>query len=119
MERQYGLDSSVIGRNCHGCGCDEIATTFLDLTNPPTLRGFSFCTTCGYVYSRKHQLGLEATKQFNALGRPGFDGRGKLWEPGEYFEEKEFDNHPANDRDTGPQWDPESIPKEDKWWEPI
>lgn len=79
-------DSSVAGRSCHGCGFDEAATSFLAIEEPVALHGFTFCNRCGYVYGSEHRLDLEATKTFFTLGRPGFDGSGKLWDPDESFE---------------------------------
>lgn len=80
-------DSSVAGRSCQGCGFDEVATSFLDIEEPASLHGFTFCNRCGNVYGSEHRLDLVATKQFHELGRPGFDGMGKLWDPGESFED--------------------------------
>lgn len=82
-------DSSVAGRSCHGCGFDEAATSFLNINETTSLRGFTFCNRCGNVYDSEHRLDLAATMQFNALGRPGFDGSGKLWDPGESFEDED------------------------------
>ena len=79
--------SSVAGKSCDRCGFDEAATSFLDINEPTSLRGSTFCNRCGSVYDHEHRLLLAETEQFYDLGRPGFDGSGKLWDPGESFDD--------------------------------